>query len=185
MKPAYSDLIYQKVIHSAGLWKMVIIPREWILDDLLIDFETGRVMDIPAIDGTKFWLQLECTDLSYEYAENPKKTKSGDYYEVNISGSLNTFDFGLQRVLETVRMSELVVIMTDRNKRRKIIGSRENGMALKITHVVKNASHSQEELQLDLTGMFEELPPFYNPDNAPETGGNFLIDSDGNYLFVV
>lgn len=184
MKQVYSDLKYQQDIHTAGIWKMQITPREWLASDPVIDFETGIVLQAVALKANKFWLAVELTPRSYDYQETPKNVKSGDYYEISATGLLNTFNSALQQVLETIRYSELVAVITDRNKRRKLIGNTTAGMKLSITHNHKNAPAGLETLQLSLSAQLEDLPPYYNPDNTPDILGNFLIDSNGNYLLV-
>lgn len=184
MKSVYSDLIYQKDIHSAGIWKMQITPREWLSADPVIDFETGVVLNAVTLLPNKFWLQLQLTPRSYDYQEIPKTTKSGDYYEVSAVGLLNTFNSQLQQVLETIRYSEVVAVVYDRNKRRKLAGTSSAGMKLSVTHFHKNAPVAVQQLQISLASQSEYLPPFYNPDNTPDILGNFLIDANGNYLLV-
>jgi hypothetical protein len=184
MKQVYSDIKYQKQIHSAGLWYLQITPREWLAKDPVVDFETGRVLEALQVINDKFFLSLELTPPSYDYKSIPKATKSGNIYNISLSGLLNTFNYSLQQVLESIKYSELVVVLTDRNKRRKVIGDTQSGMELSITHTHKNAPRGEEQIQLDFTYTSNNQPPYYNPDNTPETTGNFLIDSNGNYLLV-
>lgn len=183
MKAIYSDLKYLQQLHSAGLVSMQITPREWLAADPVIDFETGRVLETIQLKPNRFWLSVQFTPASFSFAENPKDTKSGDYYEVSTGGLLNTFNYALQQVLETIRYSELVVTVKDKNKRRKIIGDTQAAMELKVTHT-HQSEPGIEKVQLDLTYSAEGLPPYYNPDNTPDALGNFLVNSTGDFLLV-
>lgn len=183
MKQVYANLSYLKQMHSAGLCGIQITPREWLVQDPVIDFESGRVLQAPALKSDKYWLYLQLTPPSYNYEENPKASKSGDYYEVSASGLLNSFNYQFQQILGTLRMHELVTVLTDRNQRRKIIGNSENAMKLAVTHTHNNKP-GEEKLSLDFACQCEALPPYYNPDNTPDTIGNFLINSNGDFLLI-
>lgn len=184
MKQVYSDLKYLQTIHAAGICKMQITPREWLASDPVVDFETGEVLQAVSLKANKFWLAVELTPPSYDYNETLKNAKSGDYYEISASGLLNTFNSALQQVFETIRYSELVAIIYDRNKRRKLVGNSGAGMRLALVHTHTNTPAGVESLAVTLAAEFEDLPPFYNPDNTPDILGNFLIDANGNYLLV-
>ncbi|HVZ97978.1 MAG TPA: hypothetical protein VG847_13945 [Chitinophagaceae bacterium] len=184
MKQVYGDLIFQESIHSAGLWKVDITPREWLYADPVIDFATGTVLNAVTLKANKFWLRMQLTPASYDYSETPKNVKSGDYYEIALSGLLNTFNPPLQQIIETIRFSDIVAIVFDRNQRRKLFGNTNNGLKLTVTHSHKNTPAGVEQLAISLTGQSEILPPYYNPDDTPDIEGNFLIDADGNYLLI-
>lgn len=183
MKQVYADLEYKQQLHIAGLCSMQITPREWLAADPVIDFETGRVLQAITLKDDKFWLSLQLTQGSYNYQESPKSSKSGDYYEVSAGGLLNTCNYAVQQILESLRRSELVVTLTDRNQRRKIIGDTNGAMKLAITHTHKN-NPGEERLTLDLAYQCDDAPPYYNPDNTPDVVGNFLINVNGDFLLV-
>ena len=183
MKQVYADLAYQQQLHIAGLCSMQIAPRQWLASDPVIDFETGRVLNAIELQSDKFWLSLQLTQGSYNYSAVPKTSKSGDYYEVSAGGLLNTSNYQVQQILESIRRSELVVTTNDRNQRRKIIGDSKSAMKLTITHTIKN-NPGEEKVLLDLFYQTDDAPPYYNPDNTPDAVGNFLINANGDFLLV-
>lgn len=183
MKPEYSDIQYNKGPYAAGICSVMITPREWLQNDPVIDFATGRVLIVPTLKSNKFWMQLGFTPKSYFYDEPGKSAKSGPYYEIIVSGLLNDYNYSLQQVLQTLLYHEFVVVLRDRNHRRKIVGNTSAGMKLAKNYTQKN-SPSGQITEIILTMESEDPAPFYNPDNTPEILGNFLIDANGNYLLV-
>lgn len=185
MKPLYSDLSYRTGLHKAGIKHLQITPREWLAEDPAIDFATGQVLNTPTLKEGKFWLLLQLTRKSYEFNEVPEGSKSGDFYKITVGGLLNTSNAAIQQVLETIRYSELVMIVNSKyDSKRKIIGNTQMGLRMRITHTEKNAPDSEEKVQLDFIAETEGLSPYYNPDNASLEYGNFLINNDGDYLLV-
>lgn len=184
MKSVYSDLKNITGGHSAGIVDVMITPREWLATEPVVDFETGKILQALSLKTNKFFLLLQLAPYSYNYEAKPKASKSGDYYEVNASGDLNTFNYSLRQVVETLRYSECVAIVRDRNKRRILIGNGEDAMKISIFHSIKNGNSAEEKTTIDFSFECDEAPPFYNPDNTPDILGNYLIDSDGNYLLV-
>jgi|SRR6185437_1803712 len=183
MKQVYADLAYLQEPHSAGLCSLQVTPREWLASDPVIDFESGRVMQTIPLQAGKFWLGMQLTQGSYYYLETPKNDKAGDSYVVTAGGLLNTFNYQFQQVLETMKQSELVAVLTDRNKRKKIIGDTAGGLKMVVTHSHKN-NPGEEKLSIDFTYQCEGLPPYYNPDNTPDGIGNFLINANGDFLLI-
>lgn len=183
MKQVYGSIKPVSGLHVAGIINLEVVPREWLAADPEIDFITGKVLNILSLVPGKFMLGLQLVHWSYLFDEIPKESKSGDYYQVSLSGSLNTFNYQVQQYLSTLKQSELVAIVTDRNKKKKVIGDTASGMKLSVGHTQKNDPH-KEEVQIELYYECEDFPPYYNIDNSPDILGNYLIDSDGNYLLV-
>lgn len=183
MKQVYGDIAYLQEQHSAGLISLQVTPREWLAQDPVIDYDTGKVLQAIQLAAGKFWLSMQLVPAGYTFEETPKTAKGGDYYEISAGGLLNTFNYEFQQVLETIKRSELVCVITDRNKRRKLIGDTQTGMRLSVSHTHKN-NPGEEKIMLDLNYQCEDLPPYYNPDNTPDGIGNFLINSNGNFLLI-
>lgn len=184
MKSAYSDIKNLPSNQVAGICNIVITPREWLQVDPVVDYDTGKVLTTPILKTNRFWMLLNLAPRSYDYTEAPKVNKSGDYYEIAASGAINTYNYSLRLVLQTLRNSEFVAIVRDRNKRRRIVGNTVAALKLKTAYRQKNSPSGDENLEITLSMDAEDPAPFYNPDNTPEILGNFLIDADGNYLLV-
>lgn len=163
MKPKYSDLPMETGAKKSGLVSVRVAPRDWLVTYPLIDFNTGKATSAVLLEEGMQWLTLEFTEPSYLYDESPKSNKSGDFYEITISGSLNNYDADVQQVLETLRYYELVAIVMDRKKRMRLVGNGEVGLKLSPpSKKIQNTSGGQEIIQIQMLMDSEDTPPFYD-----------------------
>ena len=184
MKSAYGDINSSKAMHTGGICTMLISPREWLLTDPVIDFETGRIISPVQLASGKLWLKLDLVPRDFYFEENEKSNKSGPYVEIIAGGILDVYNYVLQQMLETLRYCELAVIITDRNKRRKIVGNTQAGMTIRKFHRIKNNPAGEETIKMDMVMECEDPAPFYNPDNTPDAISDFLTDDDGNFVLI-
>ncbi len=161
MKPVYSGVVLQTGNHNGGICVIEIAPKEWLQNDVVIDFDTAKILTPLVLTGTHSWLKLEFTPNSYDYDEKPKSGKSGTYYEVSAAGIINYSDAALQQALETIRYSQVVCKLTDRNKYIKLVGSKSFGMLLSITSTNTNKSNGEQTASLSFYLETEDAPPFY------------------------
>jgi hypothetical protein len=180
MKLAYADMKPATGHHVAGICSIYVAPKQWLDADPQIEFETGRVMNAIALKDNKFWIRIDLVPQSYNFVETPKDSKSGDFKEIALSGTLNFYNFFLQQQLETLRRCQLVVLLTDMNKRRRLIGDTNAAMVFKYGHSV----NKEEIVQVNMIMESEDPAPFYNPDSEPEIIYNLLENIDGNFLLV-
>ena len=139
MKLVYGDIQIATGIHVAGICSLYVVPKEWIAIDPVIDFDTGKVLTPVQLASGKFWIRMNLLEPTYLFTETPKDSKSGDYKEAALSGTLNYYSYDLQQILETLRRCELVALVTDLNQRRRLIGTSENGMIFRYSHMAKNS----------------------------------------------
>lgn len=184
MKQVYANLTHTPGLQKSGYCRVVFTARDWVQDPIYSDFMTGKVITKINIRTGGFWMQAAFAPESFSFSQNPKTSNSGEYYEIKASGLLNTYNYAVRNVLETLRNHELIVILYDKYGRRTLLGNDEKGMTLSVQHGNTDSRDGKEYLQLELTGQSEKLAPFYNPDNSPDLPENYLIDSSGNYLLV-
>jgi len=161
MKPAYSDIAPVTGGLVSGICAVKIIPREWIAEEIKIDFGTNKVLSQAVLFPNKNWLKLQLVESSYEFDEKPKSNKGGNYYETSLSGTSNDLSADLLQVLETLRYSEFVVIAMDRQKRYRIIGNQDAGMVMQITNKQTNNQGGNQVITIDFTIQTETLSPFF------------------------
>ena len=157
MKPAYQNIIQKTGAHSAGISKIEIAACHWLQLPVILDLKTGTV-DVP-VSLSKPLLEFNFTQKSIKYAEKPKNTKAGTFYEITIQGLGNTIDKDLLRVIETIRFDNLIVIITDCDSKR-IIGNESQGMVLQAS--AENNSNANV-LGYDIVFSSPYPPPFYLP----------------------
>lgn len=161
MKPVYSNITIATGARLAGIFQIQIAPREWLTVNPIIDFSTGKVLTPLSFIAGKSLLTLTFTPDSYNYEEKPKSSKGGDFYEVNVTGTINTVNEDLHQVLETMKRHELVTLVKDRKKRTRLVGSMDAGMQMKINYRQNNTNGGNEIATIDLLQDVEDSPPFY------------------------
>ncbi len=161
MKPVYSNVDLKPGAHNGGIITIQVAAKEWLSSDPVISFMSGKVTTaITLLEGFN-WLTLEFTPGSYTYDEKPKQSKPGTYYEVTAAGIINYSDPDLQQVLQTLRYHQVVAIVTNRNKFRKVVGNTEYGMIPQIGNIITNAASGKEYAEFSLLAQTEASPPFY------------------------
>lgn len=183
MKSIYADIAPIDGSHNGGICSVYVIPREWLAADPVIDFETGRVLTAAQLKDNMFWIRMDMLQPTYLFKETPKSNKSGDYTESTLTGDLNWYNYLVRQQLETLRRSQPVILLTDMNQRRRLIGDTETGMIFSYAYSLNN-NPGEEKVSLNMIMETEDPAPFYNPDNEPEIIYNFLENLDGNFLLV-
>jgi hypothetical protein len=183
MKPVYGDINLQPGAHVGGLVQVLLAPIEWLNDDVLIDFDTRSVVAPAALKAGRNWLLIEFTPQSYDYIETDKDSGSGSYSEIALSGTINKYNEAVQQQLETMRYHQHVAILTDRNKRKKIVGNTDAGLRLLKVHEIKNNPNGKQSAELIFRLDSEEAAPYYLSDiSAFIADSHRLIDDDGAFI---
>lgn len=145
---------------KSGIVTLQVAPREWIDTVIEVDFDSGKIKTAVSFITGKDWLTLAFASKSYDYNDTPKSNKSGAYREITAAGILNNYDADVQQVIDTLRYHELVVMLMDKNKRIRLIGNTEAGMAFSAGDIIKNAAN-QDTVSVSLIMECEDHPPFY------------------------
>jgi hypothetical protein len=161
MKQVYNDILLKPGITNAGISKIQIVPKQFVTSDINVDFATGKVTEAVTLLGDASFTELQFAPLSYDYEEKTKITKSGQAVSVTILGLMNDLDDAQLQTIESFRMSELVVIATDRKKRKRIIGNKEYGMIFSFDNKNANNPNGNQKAQITLIFDSEYYPPFY------------------------
>jgi hypothetical protein len=188
MNPVYNSLFNKKGVHTGGLCSLYVVPKNWLLNDTNIDFTSGEILTPVTLQAGRNWMVFEIVPANFSFTEIPKDTKSGEYYETTISGSLNNYNQAIQQVVESLRFPEqLVCIVKDRQDRPKLIGNINFGMRLTATHSNTN-NPGKETLDLLLTYTSETLAPYYNIGEGDFSITNyeviFPVTPAGDYLLI-
>lgn len=161
MKQVYNDIQLKPGSTNAGLSRIQFAPKDWLYNDFEVDFLTGAVVNaITLIDGKSFY-ELQFTPFSYDYDEKPKSVKNNTGIETIITGLINDLDNNQLQIIETLRFSELIVIATDRLKRKRLIGNGEYGMILTFENKNVNSPYGNQKAQITLNFESEYYAPFY------------------------
>ena len=183
MKPVYTSLFSKKGNHVGGIVRMHVAPKEWLAADIVIDYATNKIIEAVSLIPGKDWISLGFTKPGFEYDDELKTNKSGDYYEVNCAGIMNNFNSALQQTIETIRYHQLLMIVTDRYKRQRFIGNLAKGMKITNRHAIKN-NPGEESLAIKFFMESELSPPYVNTDDyiTLPVDDDILLWGDEDYL---
>lgn len=156
MKPAYSDILLKPGAVTHGIVSVKVVPREWLAADPVIDFNTGKVITAVSLAAGRSWILLDFAATTYKYDEKPKSTRSGSFYEISLSGSINNYDSAMQQVMDSLRYHELMAIVLDRNKRIKLAGTRDAGFGVSPANNVYSA-HIEMVMESEFPAPFYDL----------------------------
>ncbi len=176
MKPSYAPIALQPGTHQAGIVSIQVAPKEWLDNNLVQDFATKNVAMLPLKAG-KTLINLDFTHPSYEYNEKPKTSKNGAFTEVTLSGLLNYTSPEAAASLETLKYHELIAVVTDSRRQRRIVGDKDFGLTLSFFSKNGNTANASHATEVIMTIEVEEVPPFYGWDITvaeipiPSTGG--------------
>ena len=163
MNQVYSNIAPTTGAFSSGICKIQIAPKEWLLDDIEIDFNTGTVISQVLLRDQLAWINLDLTENSYEFEEKPKSSKGGPFFEITIAGLVNNLTPELLQVLSTLSHHELIAILKDRQRRLKIVGTMTAGLVFQFGNREITSNGGTQTINIDLTMQSEDPAPFYIP----------------------
>ena len=161
MKQVYNTLTLKAGATNAGISKIEVAAKDWLTEDIKIDFSTGNVKTAISLSTGKSFIELQFAPLSYSFDEKPKTNKSGNSVETTILGKLNDVDDAALLVIETLRYSELIVIATDRKGRKRIVGNQEFGCLFSFSNKQSNNPNGIQDAQITIVYDSEYYSPYY------------------------
>lgn len=162
MKRIYTDVAATQGFYAAGIYKIQLVPREWINTPIVANFNTWKVDNAVDLKAGYSFIELAAVPDSYEFDEKPKSNRGGSYFEVSIQATINEITPDLLPVLETLRYHELVAILYDKRRRKKIVGDQDAGLTFRFAN--KEDSTKQggvQPISIDLTMDSDKAAFFY------------------------
>lgn len=163
MKPIYNNVLVTTGRYTAGICKILIAPREWLVNTWIKDFSTNVIINTITLQEGRAWLELELVEDTYDFSEKPKESKAGPYFDMSLDGLINDLDEDTLQILNTYRYHEFVGIILDRKRRQIVSGNKDAGMILRMGRETQNKQGGTNEIPISLTIQNEELCPFYAP----------------------
>lgn len=149
--------------NPGGICSILIADINWIQDIIFPDLNSGQIITPVVFKQDKNFIQLNLLQKTYSYTETPKDTKSGTYYEVAITGTLDYMNAELQQQLENLRYKQLSTIVQFLPGTKKILGNKDFGLSLRFSN--QNTTDNNGGLlsiPISITGNLASAPPFYN-----------------------
>jgi hypothetical protein len=176
--PAYANVQLRPGYTTKGLCDIKVIPREWVKITKTPGIGGSVVSKMDLLPG-RHWIAMKFIPESYKIAEDLKTNTSGDYIEVNISGTMNHLSYDAQQVLETLRYHELVVYCTDTLKQSKVAGDNEKGMRLSYLH---DQAGSKDVAEINFILETTSSAPYFQP--GPGAEQQFIGTEDGDFILT-
>jgi hypothetical protein len=162
MKPAYNNIELASGVHVGGMCIIQVAPKEWLASDATIDFATGAITVLPAFIFGRNWITLTFSPTSYDFNETPKSGRQGSFIETVIAGTANNIDAATLQILQTLRYHQLVCVATDRRKKVRMTGDKNNAMIFQYTVKNTNTGNGQQSVAVQLTYESED-PSLFAP----------------------
>lgn len=153
MKPVYSAIQSAHGAHKAGVCKCLIAPKA-AFSSIIIKPISGTAI-LPTPSGYS-WQTIEFAPNTFTLEEKVKQSRSGDYYEILVQGTLNQLTAPIQQALNTYANEELIIIVQDVEGRRKLIGNLQRGATIRLKH-----KHNRIQMvEIDIVWESAMLLPF-------------------------
>lgn len=169
--------------HIAGITKVMLLPKDWILNAAVIDFLTGTIKTpIEILEGYQP-IELQFLAESYDYDEKPKINKAGSFYEISLSGLINDLDPLILQTLNTYRYHQFAAIIQDKQKRNKLVGDKFAGLIMQFRNSEKADKGGTQQVSIEFNMEMEYPAPFYLLDQAvqhPQLGN--VLDLTAVYV---
>lgn len=162
MKNVYSSLQPKTGHHVGGTCKILLAPREWLINAYTVNFSNGKITTQLSLISGKSWLTMDLVEDSYRWEETAKSNNAGTYYEKSIGGLINYMDPELLQLLETLRYHEFVVQAKDKKKQWRVTGNAGAGMLLQYNNSNNNNQGGNQIVAIDLQIQEETSSPFYD-----------------------
>lgn len=112
-----------------GICKFQFVPKEWIDEFPEENADTGVALYAVTLLPGYSWLTAVCLRDSMEFTEDQQQNEAGSFFQQKLSGVINKDDAELNILNDALRFRECVVIYTDRNGKKKLIGKSSKAMS--------------------------------------------------------
>ncbi len=158
MKQLYGQIKPITGGYIAGIYTIKILPVEWLVTKWKPSFKHGVVPDIFIEEGRDL-LSIDLIQNTYKYTEKPKQANSGTYYDISLTGTSNDIDQDTMQILNTYRYHQWLVLLTDTNKRIKIIGNKDAGLIFSFDND-EDTDKREQQVKIGFT-MQSEYPALF------------------------
>lgn len=114
--------------NMGGICTFDFVPKEGIDDFTDADALTGEALYAVTLLPGYAWLTATCLRDSMEFTEEQQSNEAGSYFAQKLSGVINKDDVNMHALNDALRFKECLVIYTDRNGKKKLIGKPSKAM---------------------------------------------------------
>ncbi len=147
--------------NSGGVCQLKMIPKGWLQQDLVIDKTSGNISTAPTLIPGRTWIVLEMMDNTVELTERAKSDKAGKYTETTITGVVFQDGESLRAVLDNIQYLDFVVLVTDKNKVRRLVGNKKKGMTFSTDFTTGKKPIEANKFEITFSLQSAEPAPIY------------------------
>ena len=114
--------------NMGGICSFQFIAKEGIDEYPDTDALTGEALYAITLVPGLAWLTATCLRDSIEFTEEQQSNEAGSYFAQKLSGVINKDDVNMHALNDALRFKECIVIYTDRNGKKKLIGKPSKAM---------------------------------------------------------
>lgn len=115
--------------NMGGICSFQFVPKEGIDEFPDVDILTGEALFAVSLLPGSTWLTGTCLRDSMEFTEEQQRNEAGTYFQQKLSGVINKDNVDMNTLTDSLRFIECVVIYTDRNGKKKLIGKPSKAMS--------------------------------------------------------
>jgi len=112
-----------------GICSFQFVPKEWIKDEINLSLQYHEALEVELIPDA-VWLDGFAMPGYTGYNEEPKETPAGILYTQTVQFKVNKDELQRRSLLLAGNYYEYVVVYTDRNGQKRIIGNKSKGMRM-------------------------------------------------------
>ena len=112
-----------------GVCSFQFVPKEWIANEIDMSLLYHVALEVELIPGA-VWLDGFSMPGFTGYSEVPKNTPAGIVYSQTVQFKVNKDELQRRSILLAGNYYEYVVVYTDRNGQKRIIGNKSKGMTM-------------------------------------------------------
>lgn len=154
-----SDFAPANVENAGGICSFEFLPKDYLIDDVVLSIQSNQAFG--SINTLQPWYQGRAANQSAGFTEVPKTTPSGIVYEQKVRFQVNKDTPDINTLMNALHYREYVVIYTDRNGQRKIIGNKTKGMKALVELNIGAAFLDRNYFTIELSLESDHPAPFY------------------------
>lgn len=147
--------------NAGGLCYFHFVPKEWIQDDAELSIASNIVNAAISLAGSYQWLKAQCMQDTMGYTEAQEETPAGTKYVQTLVGEINGDNENMLQIMNALPHHEYVVIYTDRQGQRKLIGNKLKGMSFQAVYAIGSKYVDKQSYRLTLVHESAERAPLY------------------------
>ncbi len=144
-----------------GICSFQFVPKEWIANEIELSINIHEALEEVELIPDAVWLDGLSMPGYTGYTEEPKSTPAGIVYTQTVQFKVNKDELRRRTTLLAANYYEFVVVYTDRNGQKRIIGNKSKGMTMLTRFGTGTTVDSNNTFLVELTHESDMPAPGY------------------------